>query len=122
MTNCSKLNTYRLIGLSVCGPFWPMCSALTLGLVMGAGYLVGVVYFGGNQNGLRGSWFSSILGIPFAFFSPALVGIAHTALVRKQYGREVSAALLARFAKLKDGEAPNFSLSDLISDVRRAAK
>lgn len=107
MNTITKLHAYRLIGLSVSGPFWPVCHALTLGLVMCAGYMVGATFWGEPESGLRGCLISSLLGVPLAFYSPALVGIAHTVKVRNQYGSKVSAALLTCFAKVRDGDAPN---------------
>lgn len=63
-----------------------------------------------------------IIGSFFAYFgSPTLIGFIHAAKLRRMYGQDVSDAMTAKFAHLKDGDTVDFTLAEVIDGVSRAA-
>ena len=114
----AKFHAYRLFGLHTCSSLWPLLFIFTVGLFYGTA--AADVFFESTRT-IRYS--AIIIGSFFAYFgSPTLIGFIHAAKLRRMYGQDVSDAMTAKFAHLKDGDTVDFTLAEVIDGVSRARR
>lgn len=109
----SRFHAYRLFGLYTCRSLWPVALFVTVGLFYGT---VAADLFFESTRTIRIAAIA-LGGVFGAFGTPALIGFIHAAKLRRLYGQEVSEAITARFAQLKDGDAVEFTLKDVINSI-----